>query len=131
MNKVWKESHKGTEHVGNWSQRAHRAMELNHRMRNLTEKLQKAVAEYFFFQAEDGIRDTSVTGVQTCALPIFAGVVTGGAEGEEVLAARLVVAADGRRSVVARKLGLLRGHRTLRKFAVRGYWSGVDRKSVV
>src|SRR5437764_3468907 len=26
--------------------------------------------ERFFFQAEDGIRDTSVTGVQTCALPI-------------------------------------------------------------
>src|SRR5260370_22053010 len=26
---------------------------------------------YFFFQAEDGIRDSSVTGVQTCALPIF------------------------------------------------------------
>src|SRR5260370_4231381 len=25
----------------------------------------------FFFQAEDGIRDSSVTGVQTCALPIF------------------------------------------------------------
>src|SRR5437879_9391178 len=24
----------------------------------------------YFFQAEDGIRDTSVTGVQTCALPI-------------------------------------------------------------
>src|SRR5437764_15280117 len=24
----------------------------------------------FFFQADDGIRDTSVTGVQTCALPI-------------------------------------------------------------
>ena len=28
---------------------------------------------YFFFQAEDGIRDWSVTGVQTCALPISAG----------------------------------------------------------
>jgi len=27
----------------------------------------------FFFQAEDGIRDTSVTGVQTCALPICTG----------------------------------------------------------
>ena len=26
----------------------------------------------FFFQAEDGIRDRLVTGVQTCALPIFA-----------------------------------------------------------
>src|SRR3712207_7995984 len=25
----------------------------------------------FFFQAEDGIRDIGVTGVQTCALPIF------------------------------------------------------------
>src|SRR5262249_59402709 len=25
----------------------------------------------FFFQAEDGIRDWSVTGVQTCALPIW------------------------------------------------------------
>src|SRR3954449_11825120 len=25
---------------------------------------------FFFFQAEDGIRDESVTGVQTCALPI-------------------------------------------------------------
>src|SRR5258708_31112204 len=27
---------------------------------------------FFFFQAEDGIRDDLVTGVQTCALPIFA-----------------------------------------------------------
>src|SRR3712207_7999955 len=35
---------------------------------------------FFFFQAEDGIRDIGVTGVQTCALPIFAveaGVVSG------------------------------------------------------
>src|SRR3989440_9553442 len=28
---------------------------------------------FFFFQAEDGIRDLIVTGVQTCALPICAG----------------------------------------------------------
>src|SRR5258708_25774095 len=27
--------------------------------------------EFFFFQAEDGIRDDLVTGVQTCALPIY------------------------------------------------------------
>ena len=26
---------------------------------------------FFFFQAEDGIRDDLVTGVQTCALPIY------------------------------------------------------------
>src|SRR5256886_7809897 len=37
---------------------------------------------FFFFQAEDGIRDLTVTGVQTCALPIFAD------EGEDVKATR-------------------------------------------
>src|SRR2546430_5765273 len=30
-----------------------------------------AILFSFFFQAEDGIRDLTVTGVQTCALPIF------------------------------------------------------------
>src|SRR2546430_9183635 len=29
---------------------------------------------FFFFQAEDGIRDLTVTGVQTCALPISLGM---------------------------------------------------------
>src|SRR2546422_4214901 len=29
-----------------------------------------SVCFFFFFQAEDGIRDVAVTGVQTCALPI-------------------------------------------------------------
>src|SRR3712207_8493740 len=29
------------------------------------------VVLFFFFQAEDGIRDIGVTGVQTCALPIY------------------------------------------------------------
>src|SRR5215813_6878910 len=29
------------------------------------------VFSVFFFQAEDGIRDADVTGVQTCALPIY------------------------------------------------------------
>src|SRR5437660_2142206 len=29
---------------------------------------------FFFFQAEDGIRDGHVTGVQTCALPIYLGL---------------------------------------------------------
>src|SRR5699024_12028790 len=30
-----------------------------------------SVLLFFFFQAEDGIRDRNVTGVQTCALPIW------------------------------------------------------------
>src|SRR6266550_5737769 len=33
--------------------------------------LQSIVFLFFFFQAEDGIRDVAVTGVQTCALPIL------------------------------------------------------------
>src|SRR5437762_4104990 len=43
----------------------------------LTKHMREADYEFierkliFFFQAEDGIRDTSVTGVQTCALPIL------------------------------------------------------------
>src|SRR5207253_8549481 len=35
----------------------------------------------FFFQAEDGIRDGHVTGVQTCALPISFRVLTKGESG--------------------------------------------------
>src|SRR5256885_16551433 len=31
----------------------------------------KHFSSFFFFQAEDGIRDYKVTGVQTCALPIY------------------------------------------------------------
>src|SRR2546430_4324543 len=33
--------------------------------------LVQVVFFFFFFQAEDGIRDLTVTGVQTCALPIY------------------------------------------------------------
>src|SRR5437879_11701221 len=48
----------------------------------------------FFFQAEDGIRDTSVTGVQTCALPISS--------------------ADNRHPRLARHRGELAGGRLIR-----------------
>src|SRR2546430_8579846 len=34
-------------------------------------ELGTALVIFFFFQAEDGIRDLTVTGVQTCALPIY------------------------------------------------------------
>src|SRR5258708_36780705 len=35
----------------------------------------ESICFFFFFQAEDGIRDDLVTGVQTCALPISLGWV--------------------------------------------------------
>jgi geranylgeranyl reductase family protein len=54
------------------------------------------------------------------------GLVIENGGGSEVVRARLVIGADGRRSLVARTLGLLREHRRLRKFAVRGYWQGME-----
>ena len=69
-------------------------------------------------------------GVRATGLRLENGAVTGvgvdDGRAERVLEGRVVVAADGRRSVVARGLGLLREHRTLRRFAVRGYWEGMD-----
>src|SRR5207253_8696048 len=51
-------------------------------------KLMMRYLGFFFFQAEDGIRDGHVTGVQTCALPISQAVVGGHACGE-TLASRV------------------------------------------
>src|SRR2546426_4815574 len=42
---------------------------------------------FFFFQAEDGIRDYKVTGVQTCALPIYDRLPDAGAAEQADLAA--------------------------------------------
>src|SRR5260370_41011375 len=36
----------------------------------MSQRSTREISTFFFFQAEDGIRDSSVTGVQTCALPI-------------------------------------------------------------
>src|SRR2546422_1035117 len=57
---------------------------------------------------------------------VVIGVTCEDGSGPETLPARLVIGADGRRSVVARQLGLLREHRSLRKFAVRGHWEEMD-----
>ncbi len=56
---------------------------------------------------------------------VVAGVIAENRASTRVIRARLTVAADGRRSVVARHLGLLSEHASLRKFAVRGHWEGV------
>src|SRR5438067_13921119 len=60
---------------------------------------------FFFFQAEDGIRDRNVTGVQTCALPIFArgrGAPAAGPRGDRHLGAE--------RALHPRRWGLSRGN---------------------
>src|SRR6266481_7875822 len=71
---------------------------------------------FFFFQAEDGIRDGTVTGVQTCALPISLQILkeryepggdTGritlvhdGEEGGIILSGRLEVTVDSERRIL-------------------------------
>jgi menaquinone-9 beta-reductase len=54
------------------------------------------------------------------------GVVAETPAGPVSLAARVVVGAEGRNSRVAASLGLRRPHRWLRRFAVRGYWEGME-----
>src|SRR2546427_3147751 len=51
---------------------------------------------FFFFQAEDGIRDLTVTGVQTCALPISL---------KSVAVENVIAAADDRLPVGERRPG--------------------------
>src|SRR3989338_7355662 len=57
--------------------------------------------EVYFFQAEEGIRDGTVTGVQTCALPIFYGYLAFGAGHWNDFDAANRVTAEGRALVVA------------------------------
>src|SRR5262249_60024642 len=48
----------------------HLLMSTSYQYRTKSLIIHAFVVFFFFFQAEDGIRDWSVTGVQTCALPI-------------------------------------------------------------
>src|SRR2546429_7199887 len=60
---------------------------------------------FFFFQAEDGIRDVAVTGVQTCALPIFDGLRCTRSSGPR-FGAHLELFAAGRVVLVAPGIGI-------------------------
>src|SRR5256886_3677989 len=64
----------------------------------------------FFFQAEDGIRDLTVTGVQTCALPILKVISIG-------------MFTKGNTPVVWRGPML---HRALQQFLADVYWGDLD-----
>src|SRR2546421_1819730 len=83
---------------------------------------------FFFFQAEDGIRDLIVTGVQTCALPISLGaVVTGLLAGVLVGLASLVeLHAKNAPPSVRRDV-----RTALIVFAGSFFFAFLDRKSVV
>src|SRR3712207_1721528 len=77
---------------------------------------QSIVCCVFFFQAEDGIRDIGVTGVQTCALPILWRALLAPVVGLLVFAVLLAVARllRGAARAVARLLGRWIGARAAR-----------------
>src|SRR2546426_1638574 len=82
---------------------------------------------FFFFQAEDGIRDYKVTGVQTCALPISAHQVRPAARARRDRAAapaRPARGADGRRGRPAR----FRSYDLVRRARARRY-AAADRRA--
>src|SRR5246127_5311976 len=78
---------------------------------------------FFFFQAEDGIRDLTVTGVQTCALPILLQAV-GVAGGDEAAEERMWLKRLGLElgvELAAEKEGVIG---QLDDFDVGGIWGG-------
>src|SRR5437868_8514012 len=83
---------------------------------------------FFFFQAEDGIRDRNVTGVQTCALPIYRLELQG--RGAHRRAARRARGARAARGPAAPRPEA-RGGRPARRRRCARLQQPVDRKSVV
>src|SRR6266536_6667760 len=70
---------------------------------------------FFFFQAEDGIRDPLVTGVQTCALPILSRPARSrGAEGSRGRGVGQTSGEQDRKSVVEGKSVDLGGRRIIK-----------------
>src|SRR2546430_4166931 len=103
--------------------------------RGLHQSLRKGFRDFygilfvFFFQAEDGIRDLTVTGVQTCALPISPGFTIETSVSAEYSGGTNL---DGLKSEVAQAL------ERVEEAAGRGFGDAanpllvsVDRKSVV
>src|SRR2546430_10876446 len=72
---------------------------------------------FFFFQAEDGIRDLTVTGVQACALPISPHIYGGAG----VVVDELTRALSRRMPVEVRCFGERRPEASSERVAVRGY----------
>src|SRR5439155_17629140 len=89
---------------------------------------------FFFFQAEDGIRDGHVTGVQTCALPICTGAFPPLGRSRIPDARRSTQRYDPGRlreaiTEISRRSGTFGHARRARVDARR--WGSADRKSVV
>src|SRR2546430_10605677 len=83
----------------------------------------------FFFQAEDGIRDLTVTGVQTCALPIFCWPSSPARA--SVTSTREVPGSSPKPESVQPQVKTSRTGRSMMTYCPSQNWPGADRKSVV
>src|SRR5699024_11956800 len=74
----------------------------------------------FFFQAEDGIRDRNVTGVQTCALPILSSSEAANASGLVSERSRILSSASEAFEISSRrKISLFRYNELMMSFIIR------------
>src|SRR5256884_5731199 len=80
----------------------------------------RLVAALFFFQAEDGIRDVAVTGVQTCALPISHGTGPPHVAGNR----EFVDTPGDRKAVISPRCGLRRSSCIDSKFRIPSIQNG-------
>src|SRR5256886_17700956 len=71
--------------------------------------LPSSASTFFFFQAEDGIRDLTVTGVQTCALPILQYAGLAALTGSQEPVARMVAGLKVKRDQLVRGLNAVDG----------------------
>src|SRR5699024_11884452 len=90
-------------------------------------------AFFFFFQAEDGIRDRNVTGVQTCALPIYLEGPAAGAVGiahpvepDDATAAGQVRTGHEAHQLVELRIGMLRSEERRVGKECRDQWGGAN-----
>src|SRR5256886_8950694 len=83
----------------------------------------------FFFQAEDGIRVLTVTGVQTCALPIFLTAVRETADDDRALIGAIDRLSRKLRERIGESLTTIRANQPLEKVTTGSLEA--DRKSVV
>ena len=90
--------------------------------------LQQAIAAGCEYEAAIAVRRATVD--ESRGSPRVTGVVAGGDGHEDVLPARVVVAADGRHSTMAFGLGLARHPARPRRWAVGGYFENVSRPAI-
>src|SRR5256714_2819620 len=86
---------------------------------------------FFFFQAEDGIRDKLVTGVQTCALPISRLIVEQPQRDAAIVVRPCVTRLEGDRAVIARQGFGVTPETAQGNAAIEESFGARDRKSVV